>query len=99
MNPQKIAEQVKNKEIILLDVRENSEWEAGHIQGARHVPLGELNDLTTRDFPKDIPIYIYCRSGGRAGVAESILQDLGFTNLKNLGGIIEWQEEGGELAK
>lgn len=99
MNPQKILEQVKNKEIILLDVREDNEWEAGHIAGAEHLPLGKINDLTTRDFKKDTPIYIYCRSGGRAGVAESILQDLGFTNVKNLGGIIEWQQEGGELVK
>lgn len=49
MNPQKILEQIQNKEIILLDVRKDSEWQAGHIAGAVHVPLGELNDLTTRD--------------------------------------------------
>lgn len=99
MNPQKILDQVIKKEIILLDVREDSEWQAGHISGAVHVPLGEINDLTTRDFPKDTPIYAYCRSGGRAGVAESILKDLGFTNVKNFGGIIQWQDEGGELVK
>lgn len=99
MNPQKILEQVKNNEIILLDVRENLEWQAGHIAGAKHIPLGKINDLTTRDFSKNLPIYTYCRSGGRAGVAESILHDLGFKKVENFGGIIQWQQDGGELVK
>jgi rhodanese-related sulfurtransferase len=99
MNPQKITEQVKNNEAILLDVREDYEWNDGHILNAKHVPLGNLNELTTRDFSKDLPIYIYCRSGGRAGVAESILKDLGFEKAENIGGIINWQDEGGELVK
>lgn len=99
MNPEQILEQIKNNEIILLDVREKYEWDEGHILGAKHIPLGDLNAESTKDLPKDLPVYIYCRSGGRAGVAESALQDFGFEKAKNIGGIIHWQNAGGELVK
>jgi phage shock protein E len=97
MIPAIINEQVKNKEIVLLDVREDSEWKEGHIKGALHIALGNLSIETVKDLPNDIPIYIYCRSGRRAGEAEIKLKDLGFNNTEKLGGIIEWQEKGGIL--
>lgn len=83
----------------LLDVREKSEWDAGHIEGAKHIPLGSLNADTTKDIPKDKPVYIYCRSGRRAESAEAMMKVLGFSQAKNIGGVIEWQENGGVLVK
>ena len=97
MNPEVINKQVENNEIILLDVREDSEWNEGHIKGAQHIALGNLNTETIKDLPKDIPIYTYCRSGRRAGEAEIKLKELGLNNAEKLGGIIEWQEKGGIL--
>ncbi len=99
MIPSVINEQVKNKEVVLLDVREDSEWEAGHIAGAEHIALGNLNAETTKDIPKDALVYTYCRSGKRAKEAETILQGLGFSKAEDLGGIIYWQERGGELVR
>jgi len=97
MNPEVINKQVENNEIVLLDVREESEWNEGHIKGAQHIAQGDLNIETIKYLPKDIPIYIYCRSGRRAGEAEIKLKELGFSNAEKLGGIIEWQEKGGIL--
>lgn len=99
MNPEIINKLVVNDEIILLDVREDYEWDEGHIAGARHIALGDINLETTKELPKDIPIYIYCRSGNRAGEAETKLRSLGFENTENIGGIMHWQERGGSLVK
>jgi len=97
MIPDVINEQVKNKEIVLLDVREDSEWNAGYIKGSEHIALDNINAETTKDIPKDVVVYTYCRSGKRAKEAERILQELGFSKAEDLGGIIYWQERGGTL--
>lgn len=97
MDPSAINKQVENNEIVLLDVREDSEWNEGHIKGALHIALGDLNIETTKGISKDTPLYIYCRSGKRAGEAELKLKELGFGKAEKLGGIIEWQEKGGTL--
>jgi len=97
MDPVNISTRLENNEIILLDVREDSEWNEGHIKGAYHIALGDLNIEKTKNLPKDIPIYIYCRSGRRAIEAENKLKELNFNNTKILGGIIEWQQKGGTL--
>jgi rhodanese-related sulfurtransferase len=99
MNPEQIKKQVENNEIVLLDVREQHEWDLGHIAGAKLISLGNINAETTKDLPKDMPIYVYCRSGSRAGQAVTALKQLGFSNAINIGGIIHWQEEGGELVQ
>jgi len=98
MDPEIISQQVENNEITLLDVREDSEWNEGHIKGALHIALGGLNIETTKGISKDTPLYIYCRSGKRAGEAEIKLKELGFNNAEKLGGIIEWQEKRGSLS-
>lgn len=99
MNPENILTQVSNKEVILLDVREDSEWQEGHIAGAVHIPLGDLSTDATDKLPKNMPVYIYCRSGNRAGQAESILKQMGYENVLNIGGINEWRENGGQLVQ
>lgn len=99
MIPKIINEQVANNEIVLLDVREDFEWDAGHIAGAKHIALGNINPETTKELSKDMPIYIYCRSGNRAKEAELKLRSLGFENAENIGGIIHWQERGGNIVK
>jgi phage shock protein E len=98
-DPKIIKDKLENNEIIVLDVRENDEWASGHISLARHLPLGEINKETTKDLPKDIPIYVYCRSGRRSTEAMAKMNQLGFSNLVNLGGIIDWQKNGGELTR
>lgn len=99
MNPEEILKKVESSEVILLDVRELDEWSDGHIAGSKNISLGDLNSESTKDLPKDIPIFVHCRSGARAGSAELILQDLGFENVQSIGGIFDWQYAGGELVQ
>lgn len=77
--------------IILVDVRTESEYESGHIASAILIPLDSLSSLAESMLPnKDTKIIIYCRSGNRSAQAVSILDDLGYTQLYDLGGIIDW---------
>jgi rhodanese-related sulfurtransferase len=76
-----------------LDVREDDEWQAGHIDGARHIPLGELSGRIG-DLPKDRPILAVCRSGSRSAAAVRGLRQLGY-DAENLdGGVTAWAKAG-----
>lgn len=99
MDPTTLETKVSLGNVFLLDVRELLEWQEGHIRGSSHLPLGEINKNSTVDFPKDKPIYVYCRSGKRAGEAIIILKNLGFENSVNIGGIVYWLERGGDLVQ
>ncbi len=78
-------------QIILVDVREPYEFEAGHIKGAINLPLGDLSELAKTHMPdKDALIYLYCRSGNRSAYGAMQLVEEGYTNLYDLGGIISW---------
>ena len=83
-----IEKLVKNKE-FLLDVREEYEYQDGHIKGAVNLPLREI--LEKRDtLPKDKDIYVYCRSGHRSADAVNFLKSLGFEKVHNIeGGFID----------
>ena len=75
---------------VLIDVRSKSEWDADHIEGALLMPHNEIGKLIAEKVPeKDKPIKLYCRSGGRAGMAKNTLLSMGYTNVANLGGISE----------
>ena len=79
----------------VLDVREPAEFNAGHIDGATHIPRGvlEFSIADHADFQdKTSPIVVYCKSGGRAALATATLQQLGFTNAVSIiGGYDAWQ--------
>lgn len=74
----------------VLDVREQSEWDEGHLPQATLVPVGSVGDrlaeIETLAGGKDKPIVVYCRSGSRAGHAQRTLESAGFTNIINGGG-------------
>ncbi|NCU28170.1 MAG: rhodanese-like domain-containing protein [Candidatus Moranbacteria bacterium] len=97
MNPDTLPSKVSSGEVFLLDVRELSEWNEGYIDGAKHLALGMINSENTLNFPKDKPIYIYCRSGRRAVEAETKLKNLGFNNALTIGGISQWIERDGKI--
>ncbi|HXI14327.1 MAG TPA: molybdopterin-synthase adenylyltransferase MoeB [Thermoanaerobaculia bacterium] len=83
----------KRDALTVVDVREPDEWNLGHIEGARHIPLGQLiAQHNTLD--RNQEIILYCRSGARSGRALQMLQQAGFTKLKNMvGGILRWSSE------
>ena len=81
-------------EHIILDTREQDEFDAGHIPGAILIPYTEIGSKAERMLPdKDMLILVYCRSGRRSKIASENLSKLGYTNVKEFGGIIDWPYE------
>ena len=79
---------------IILDAREQDEYDEGHIPGAILIPYGEIADRAENELPdKDQLILVYCRSGRRSKIASEELVKLGYTNVKEFGGIIDWEYE------
>jgi rhodanese-related sulfurtransferase len=75
---------------LVLDVREPYEFAEGHVEGSLLVPLGTIS-ARVGDFPKDEPVYVFCRSGNRSLQAAQMLVDAGYTDVRNVeGGIIAW---------
>lgn len=76
------------KDSVIIDVRTEPEWVSGHLKNAVHIPLVDIGDKIKSHEPNlDKEIMLYCRSGNRSGKAKIILEDLGYTNVKNIGGI------------
>ena len=77
--------------IIILDVRTQEEYDAGHIQGAILVPNETIADKQPELLPDlDAEILVYCRSGNRSAQAAKKLIAIGYTNVVDFGGIIDW---------
>jgi phage shock protein E len=73
--------------VYWIDVRTAAEYNAGHLQGAVNIPHGEIaSEITGLTQDKNAEIYVYCRSGGRAGKALNSLEKLGYTQVVNEGG-------------
>ena len=84
---------------LLLDVREYPEFAAGHLKGARLIPLGEI-EQRAGELPKDQLIVAMCRTGRRSAEAAATLARLGFTNVTQLtGGVTAWEQAGLPLEK
>ena len=82
------------EEHIILDVREQEEFDEGHIPGAILIPYTEIENKAIEMLPdKDVQILVYCRSGRRSKIASESLAKLGYTDIKEFGGIIDWPYE------
>ena len=81
---------------LIIDVREPHEFEAGHIEGAKLMPLGSVEkSVPAAGIAKDQEIILFCRSGNRSAQAYRKLEALGYTNLINVsGGMNEWAKIG-----
>lgn len=79
------------KDYILLDVRTQAEYEAAHIPGAICIPNESIGDTAPAELPKkDQMILVYCRSGNRSKQAAAKLAKLGYTQVLEFGGILDW---------
>ena len=79
------------EEHIILDTREQDEFDEGHIPGAILIPYTEIENKAEEMLPdKEAQILVYCRSGRRSKIAAESLAKLGYTNVKEFGGIIDW---------
>jgi hydroxyacylglutathione hydrolase len=96
------AERIKREEVVVLDVRDDVEWEAGHVQGSIHVPYQQLRE----EVPEEIrntnkPLAVACSGGIRSSLAASLLKRAGIKNVEHVadGGVPSLQSEGIELVQ
>ena len=90
------AKAVADTSYVVLDVRTPAEHAEGFIPRTHFnidVLEGNYTELALKTLPKDKPVALYCRSGNRSKQASQILADLGYTNIKEFGGIIDWEYE------
>ena len=79
---------------IIIDARTTEEFEEGHIEGSILIPEYEISKRAEKELPdKEQLILVYCRSGRRSKIASEELVKLGYTNVKEFGGIIDWPYE------
>ena len=92
--------QVKDRDdVYLLDVREQWEYDEGHIPGVTLLPLGEVSTRLD-EIPTDKEVIVTCRSGNRSGQATDFLRQNGFDNVHNMqGGIVAWEQAGYEVSR
>jgi len=95
ISPEETKELVQNDDVVLIDIREESEVEQGSITGAKLIPRGvlefKISDLQDVNNP-DTKIILYCRSGGRSALAAASLQHMGFSNIMSMaGGYEAWK--------
>ena len=95
ITPQRAKELMQTEsDYIILDVREQDEFDEGHIEDAILIPYTQINAKAEEMLPeKGQLILVYCRSGRRSKIASEALVGLGYTNVKEFGGIIDWPYE------
>lgn len=72
---------------VLLDVRTADEYRAGHVPGSINIDVAEISKAPSVISDKQTPLFVYCLSGGRSGMAVDALKKMGYTSVKNIGGI------------
>jgi rhodanese-related sulfurtransferase len=92
-SPQRVAELLATEEIQLIDVRQQEEYNAGRIAGARLLELAELaGQAATID--RDKPVVFYCRSGARSAMATDAFRGAGYDAHNMIGGLLDWETVG-----
>lgn len=107
ISPAEAADLMDRGEALVVDVRDAPELEStGKVAGARHVPRGMLEFRADADSPyydpafdRDRTVILYCASGGRSALAGRTLQEMGYRDVRNLGGFKDWAENGGAVER
>lgn len=86
----------RRDELLLLDVREQDEWDAGHMPGSIHIPMRELG-ARQAELPTDRTIVCVCRSGSRSGMVTRALAEAGYSAENLEGGLQAWEAAGLDL--
>ena len=95
ISQEEAKEMMDTQDVIILDVREQDEYDSGHIPSAVLLPVGTIDEETAAEVipEKDSTVLVYCRSGNRSKTASSALAELGYTNIYEFGGINTWPYE------
>ena len=76
---------------VLLDVRTPQEYREGHVPDSRNIPLQVIDTIKTIVPQTNTPLFVYCHSGARSSQATAMLGKMGYTNVKNIGGIVSYK--------
>lgn len=95
ISQEEAREMMDTQEVLVLDVREQDEYDSGHIPDAVLLPVGTITEDTAAEIipEKDATVLVYCRSGNRSKTAAQALADLGYTHIYEFGGISTWPYE------
>lgn len=95
ISQEEAKDMMDTQEVIILDVREQDEYDSGHIPGAVLLPVGTIDETTAAEVipGKDSTVLVYCRSGNRSKTASAALAELGYTAIYEFGGINTWPYE------
>lgn len=95
ISQEQAKEMMDTHNVLILDVREQSEYDSGHIPGAVLLPVGSITEETAAQVipGKDTTVLVYCRSGNRSKTAAQSLAALGYTGVYEFGGITTWPYE------
>lgn len=92
ISQEEAKEMMDSQEVLILDVREQDEYDSGHIPGAVLLPVGSITEESAAEVipEKDATVLVYCRSGNRSKTAAKALAELGYTGIYEFGGITTW---------
>ncbi|MBA3854314.1 MAG: MBL fold metallo-hydrolase, partial [Gemmatimonas sp.] len=94
-----LAPKLAAADVTVIDVRNRSEYEAGHLPGSLHIPIGYLPERLA-EIPRDKPVVLQCQSGARSAIATSLLQKLGVSDATDLvGGFVAWASAGKDVVR
>lgn len=94
---QTLTQKITSQNGQLIDVRTPEEFNASHAKDSINVPLADLQNGDFSKIDKNKPVYLYCRSGNRAGQAKIILEQNGYKNVTNIGGLEDFKNQGGTV--
>lgn len=93
-----IARRASDPSLVLVDVREDREWNVGHAAGAHHMSRGTIESKIDSAVPRDATIVLYCASGNRSALAAESLRAMGYTNVASMiGGFRAWVDANGDV--
>lgn len=95
ISQEEAKEMMDTQDVLILDVREQDEYDSGHIPGAVLLPVGTITEDSAAEIipEKDTTVLVYCRSGNRSKTAAQALAELGYTDVCEFGGISTWPYE------
>jgi rhodanese-related sulfurtransferase len=88
----------RGEDVAIVDVREDREWNLGHVPGAIHVARGTLEGRIEGAVPRERTVVLYCARGNRSALAADTMREMGYKDVRSMtGGVQSWVDAGGEI--